>query len=1171
MHRRHLSTGKRRKNIPTDFWECGSKTPFRRINDDIEGWKNPFTFFPETCYQSYINFRIFLSYTGHPFTIAMDAMELLFATQNRCEKKRMTDDRRIIPCTLFAMLFFLILPAGMPSVVISAENYPAVPLTDAERNWLDQHPDKLTLFFNTEFPPIEFISDSGEFIGMGAEIITCIEKRLGVRFIKRSCRDWNAHLAAIESGECAIAPTIVRTAERERYVLFTTPYATVPVVIITARAFSDNLTLDDLQGRRIGAVSGYATEQYVRDRNLDRFEVVSVQNVSQGLRNVAFGQLDALVENLAVAAYTITQEGIPNLRVAGKTDYAFAWRVGVSRHYPLLYSAIQKAMNEIPENELESIRKHWIALEGNHGIDPKTLNMLKLAATFVVALILSLSLITFFLKRKLNENVTGLRKSEQKYRELIENSNSIILRMDAACRITFFNEFAQCFFGFQEADILGRNVIGTIIPPVDSSGRNMVALMQDIVRNPADFASNENENIRNNGERVWIAWTNKPVYDPTGKLVEILCIGNDISALKRAKDENSSLLRFQNEILDTAAVWIDSIDLEGRITFWNRAAGRISGFARDEVIGRNTIWEWLYPDSQKREHILAGMKDVIRNNERMEHVETEIRCKNGPSCTISWHANSLLNENGDVIGRIAIGVDVTERNRHEAERALLSTVIEQAEENVLITDHRRTIIYINPAFERSSGYICEELKGKKLKALRSDQHDEDFYQTTKTILDRGEVWMGVIINRGKNGTNFEIEGTISPIRSHSGEITHYVAVGRNMSRFRRLEKELQQAQKLDALGTLAGGIAHDFNNVLAAIMGLIEMESFEADDGSQTRTRMQQALSACCRARDLIKQILAFSRHSDQQRKPVDMVPIVEDALKMLRASLPATIEIQPFLTAGHSVIVGDATQIHQIIVNLCTNAAHAMRDTGGRIEIRLDNIDIDADQASKFLDMQPGPYVRMIIGDTGHGMDRKTIERIFEPFFTTKGPGEGTGIGLSVVHGIVKSHGGKISVYSEPGKGSTFKIFFPRTDTAVAEIPQSQNGISTGSERILLVDDEEIVIEVVTEILEVLGYEVVSCLRSADALDLFRAQSGRFHLVITDLTMPEITGIELATELMHIRRDIPIILSTGFSSAEIREEASSIGIREVILKPFILSELAGALRRVLDKKLPEQ
>lgn len=513
----------------------------------------------------------------------------------------------------------------------------------------------------------------------------------------------------------------------------------------------------------------------------------------------------------------------------------------------------------------------------------------------------------------------------------------------------------------------------------------------------------------------------------------------------------------------------------------------------------------------------------------------------------------------------SVMTDVSGRSGNDAERLLLATVVEQAEENVLVTDKNRTILYVNPAFERSSGYRCEELKGRKLGFLRSKQHDDAYFRSMKETLDRGDVWMGIIINKGKNGADFEIEGTISPIRDASGAITHYVAVGRNMSRFRKLERELQQAQKMDSLGTLAGGIAHDFNNILAGVMGIAELEMMEAADGSRTRRRMEQVLSACKRARDLVKQILMFSRQSEPRRNPMEIGPIVEDAVKMLRATLPSTIRIEPDLQAAGSVILGDPTQLHQILLNLCTNATHAMRENGGVLAISLTDVCVDENQAEEHIHLQPGRYVRLTVGDTGQGMDRATLARIFEPFFTTKGPGEGAGVGLAVVHGIVKSHGGVIKANSEPGKGSTFQVFFPRIEKPAVRVCKPDQPCPTGKERILIVDDEEVVAAVGCDMLGFLGYDATSVGKSLDALKLIQSDPARFQLVITDMTMPNLTGMDLAAAMRQVRPDLPVLLCTGFASPEIRERAKSVGIRQVINKPFVLDELARSVRSALD------
>ena len=497
---------------------------------------------------------------------------------------------------------------------------------------------------------------------------------------------------------------------------------------------------------------------------------------------------------------------------------------------------------------------------------------------------------------------------------------------------------------------------------------------------------------------------------------------------------------------------------------------------------------------------------------------------------------------------------------------LFSTVIEQTEDNVLIADHHRTILYINPAFERSCGYTCSELKGKSMRYLRSDQHGETFFQIMKDTLNRGEIWIGVVINRGKDGIDFEIEGSISPIRDSTGEISHWVAVGRNMSRFRKLERELQRVQKLDALGTLAGGIAHDFNNVLAAVMGLIEMECLSAAAGSGTRSRMEQALTACSRARDLVKQILAFSSQGGQRRQPFCIGPVAVGVLQMMRATLPATITIQSSLEAADAMMMGDSSQIHQVLINLCTNAAYAMRKTGGVLEITVQETEMQDSDVSAFPDMPPGSFLCLRVSDTGEGMNQRIRERIFEPFYTTKGPGEGAGVGLSVVHGIVKGHGGKITVRSKPGRGSSFTLYFPRVEGVEASLEEQPASLPAGKELILVVDDEKLLVTVASDMLSSLGYTVVGVSGSVEALQIFRSQSSRFHLVITDQTMPGMTGIELSAELLRIRKDIPVILCTGYSDEKVREAARTIGIRKIIAKPFIMQELATVIREILDQ-----
>ncbi|HLO27211.1 MAG TPA: ATP-binding protein, partial [Geobacteraceae bacterium] len=387
----------------------------------------------------------------------------------------------------------------------------------------------------------------------------------------------------------------------------------------------------------------------------------------------------------------------------------------------------------------------------------------------------------------------------------------------------------------------------------------------------------------------------------------------------------------------------------------------------------------------------------------------------------------------------------------------------------------------------------------------------------------------------------------------------------------QLERQLRQAQRMEAIATLAGGIAHDFNNNLASIITCAEMARDDIPEESPTRELIDVVLKSGYRGKNLVKQILTFSCQGEQERKPVQVEMIVHECLRLLRASFPASIEIHCRMAEHLGMVMADPTQVHQIVMNLCTNAGHAMRDKGGRLEISLSTTDLENPDIAGFPDLPPGRYLMLAVKDTGHGMDRQTMERIFDPFFTTKRHTEGTGLGLSVIHGIVRNHAGAIAVESEPAKGATFKVYLPRIESTAGRMQDDRPvPVKRGMERILLVDDEKDVAFAGGKMLERLGYDVTVQLDGREALDLFRAGPERFDLVITDQAMPGMSGTELAREMTGIRADIPVILCTGFGhdpdgafSPENREAA---GIRELALKPLDRAELAGTVRRVLDQ-----
>lgn len=525
---------------------------------------------------------------------------------------------------------------------------------------------------------------------------------------------------------------------------------------------------------------------------------------------------------------------------------------------------------------------------------------------------------------------------------------------------------------------------------------------------------------------------------------------------------------------------------------------------------------------------------------------------------------------------LAYGV-LTLRLRREQEevrqaRKQLATIIEQGTEGVLTFDPDGVIRYLNPAFEKISGCGNDRLLNQNIGALRLAGRNKALYQAMEEVLDSGASRTDRLVNYRPDGSEYEIIYRITPVFDAQGRVTSFAAVVRDISNEVLLERQLRQAQKMQIIATLAGGIAHDFNNLLASIINCSEMALEDLPPGASLRKNVEVIHRAGLRGRELVRQIRTLSRQNEQEKKPVRMEQVLDECLKLLRPSIPSSIEIRCGLAPGVGQILADSTQMHQVIVNLCTNAAHAMEAKGGVLDIELGSVDLDAEALNALPELKPGPYLRLTVRDTGCGMTPAIMERIFDPFFTTREQGAGTGLGLSVVHGIIKNHGGAIQVSSTPGQGSVFHVYLPRIDE-VRE--QGEAGTTmfnfAGHERILFVDDEEDIVYAGETLLRRLGYQVTATRSPMEALEIFRRNPGDFDLVISDLTMPQMRGDQLADEMARARHSIPIILCTGFASGldHVLPAGREGGgpIKEVVLKPFDGKELAQVIRRVLDER----
>ncbi len=535
------------------------------------------------------------------------------------------------------------------------------------------------------------------------------------------------------------------------------------------------------------------------------------------------------------------------------------------------------------------------------------------------------------------------------------------------------------------------------------------------------------------------------------------------------------------------------------------------------------------------------------------------------------NADSSFGPVYDAIALIKMDLDELEKNRHQSEnqRQILATAIEQSTDSITITSASGNILYVNPAFTRITGYSQTEAADRPIAFISQDR---------EAIEKLNAAWRDVTLEQAatqqltchkKDGSPYLADTTISQIISSDGETKNFVTVQRNVTHEVQLETQLKQIHKMEAIGTLAGGIAHDFNNILFPIIGYTEMSLAEVAPGSQMAQNLREILQAATRAKQLVKQILTFSKQDSSIRKPIDLVPVIKEAVSLLRASIPATVEIKQILQKGVGRILADPTQIHQVIVNLGSNAFHAMRETGGVMTISLKKIVVtnaSGEIAESSPGMPPGDYLKLSVTDTGYGMPPEISEQIFDPFFTTKEKATNTGMGLSMIHGIVTGHDGRIRVASEIGNGTTFDIYLPEIRIPPAlenSVPgEPTDVLPAGRGHILIVDDEIQSSKIIQKIVSNLGYDTTCFTHSRKALEYFRKQYKVIDLVITDLVMPHLTGDALAGALMKIKPELPVIICTGHR--EMLNYADIEKIRNILIKPVSRNDLARATQRAL-------
>ncbi|AKJ64234.1 PAS domain S-box protein [Kiritimatiella glycovorans] len=709
--------------------------------------------------------------------------------------------------------------------------------------------------------------------------------------------------------------------------------------------------------------------------------------------------------------------------------------------------------------------------------------------------------------------------------------------------------------------------------------------------------------------RVWER--GRLVRDEHGDLVALEGFIMDQTARKEAEDERRRLLELERMLSRISSSFVSRGNLDAKIRDALRRLGETCGVDRTYLFTIHEGGRRLSNTHEWCAHGIEPQRDRLQNIEasalpwwmsklrRRENIYLP-RVKDLPEAARaerelleSQHIRSLLvvpmsaehrltgfvgfdavqheiDWSGETIDLLRIVSNTfaraLERDQTDLELRRLSTAIEQAAEAVMITDPEGVIEYVNPAFEAISGYAREEALGRTPDLLKSGHQPESLYRDLWETIRSGRVWSGRITNRRKDGDLYHEENTISPVRDSRGRVIYYVAVKRDITREIDLERQLQQAEKMEAVGTLAAGIAHDFNNILCAIRGYAEYALGDSGLPERLKETIQSLIKSQERATHVVGDLLAFSRRQDEALHPLRLSPLISEHIKLMRRAVPSTIGITCDLPPDPVWVRANAVLIQRILTNLVTNAQHAIEPRAGSIALRVRRLDSREEESFLPPDLAAGEYAVLTVEDDGQGMDAETIERVFDPYFTTKPPGKGNGLGLSSAHGIIHRLGGAITADSEPGRGTTFSVYIPLCGPPENDAVQNPTTDTTADEapmpvcRLLLVDDEEIVRDSLGRLLQSRGFDVDLAASGREALELFQQDGNGYHLVILDHAMPEMTGIDLAGRLRALHPDLPVILCSGYLHIDEKQLYEEHGFNRCLRKPVSVNEVVAAI-----------
>jgi len=759
-----------------------------------------------------------------------------------------------------------------------------------------------------------------------------------------------------------------------------------------------------------------------------------------------------------------------------------------------------------------------------------------------------------------------MQRSEERYRLLADNTINIIWSLNLDLEFTYVNPVVQTLTGFTQEEWIGSRL-------ADHCDERVLVDIKKVIADEMQMGPGglgvvfETTVLHKNGEPIPLEVHGKVVYDEEGNPMNLQGIAIDLAERKQAEKYLRERETFIQAVLDNLPVGIavNSVDPVVKFEYMNDNFPKFYRTTKAALADPDQFWEVVYDDPTFRAQIKNQVLEDCASGdpERMYWQDVPITREGKETAFITARNTPIV----DKKLMISTVWDVTERKQAEAERERLLAAIEQTGEMIIITDSEGIIEYVNSSFERITGYSREEAIGQSPRFLSSGKQDEGFYRNLWDTISSGQIFHGRMVNKRKDGTLFTEEATISPVRDHSGRIVNYVSGKHDISEYLNLEAQFQQAQKMESVGRLAGGVAHDFNNMLSVIIGYAQMAKSKAGPNTYLHSALDEILKAANRSAGLTRQLLAFARKQTISPLVFDLNDTVENMLKMLGQMIGEDIDLlwQPGQISWP--IKMDPSQLDQILANLCINARDAISGVG-KITIETGQVTFDAAYCVDHPGFIPGDFVLLAVSDDGCGMDKETLTNIFEPFFTTKEVNQGTGLGLAMVYGIVKQNNGFINVYSEPGNGTTLKIYLVPQVGEVQKVtwePLAETPKGSG-ETVLLVDDDKSLMALGGKLLEELGYQALLANSPGEALQLAKQYPGKIHLLITDVVMPEMNGRDLANHLVRLYPNLKVLYMSGYTANVIAHRGVLDEGVNFVQKPFSVEILAMKVRAVLNQ-----